>query len=388
MPGQSQPPTAADQRVADTDAETDADAGGDGGADEATTDAAELLEEMGDTSLGEWYHQRQFAQNIREGQPYFNGPSRVPAPERYSPSQLLQCHRKQVYRQCNAPKETEDPTGIFWVGERIEEKLVIPYLQTLTDAVDAEVYVRNSMWIDAAVDVEGTSVRLKGATDPVLVDRESKPLVVTEVKSKQSLDHVDGPSDRHRAQVHVYMHGLSEKYNREVQEAVILYVGRESLAMQAYTIRFDAEFWEEAVLKWASQHTKYRAQGQLPPADPEQDWECGYCPYQHRCGESDHPYSDEPPQGLLPLVADYPREQVETYLKAHADDDEELTPTLAREYPELATEYPVRDWECPRCEMAYEWSEVKWSVGDSEPSEPPLCPACVADDELVPLQVE
>lgn len=57
-----------------------------------------LIEEINGQSFAAWHHEREFAQNIREGKPYFNSPGRVPAPKRHSPSQLLQCHRKILYR--------------------------------------------------------------------------------------------------------------------------------------------------------------------------------------------------------------------------------------------------------------------------------------------------
>jgi hypothetical protein len=77
------------------------------------TSPAEIVEQIDAEGLEEWYREREFARNIRDGQLYFSGPSQVPDPERHSPSQLMQCHRKIVYRQENAPEETADPEGIF-----------------------------------------------------------------------------------------------------------------------------------------------------------------------------------------------------------------------------------------------------------------------------------
>jgi hypothetical protein len=84
-----------------------------------------LLDAIDGAGFAEWYREREFARNIREGQPYFNGPGRTPAPNRHSPSQLLQCHRKALYRQHNAPEEEPDPQGIFWIGSRFEEEIIV-----------------------------------------------------------------------------------------------------------------------------------------------------------------------------------------------------------------------------------------------------------------------
>lgn len=80
------------------------------------------------------------AENVLQGRAFFNSPPPVNEPERHSPSQLLQCPRKVSYRRRNAPKEGESPDGIFWVGERVEEELVVPFLQDAV-AVDGT-YVR------------------------------------------------------------------------------------------------------------------------------------------------------------------------------------------------------------------------------------------------------
>jgi CRISPR/Cas system-associated exonuclease Cas4 (RecB family) len=336
------------------------------------------IDRIGADSFSEWYREREWARNIWEGQPYFNGPSSVPPVEKHTPSSLLQCHRKILYRQENAPAEQADPEGIFWTGTRFEEDVVVPYLRDTV--VDDDTYVRNSMWIDCHVDSPAGMIRFRGSADPCIVDRFSEPLLVTEVKTKQSVDGIDSPNRHHRAQVHAYMRGLSEEYDQDVDEAVIIYGGREQLNVRAFREPFDPDFWAE-VVDWAATHTEYRQEEELPPADPEYGWECKYCSYKHRCGQSDEPYADLGARGFLPLFADYPREQVVEYLEAH--DDAALTPTLARTYPGLAEAYPVADWTCPRCEQTVAWDHVTW---DGDPSSPPLCEECVADGELVTLQ--
>ena len=322
-----------------------------------------------------WYREREWARNIREGQPYFNGPPSVPPAEKHTPSSLLQCHRKVFYRQENAPAEQEAPEGIFWTGTRFEEDVMMPYLRDMV--YDTDAYVRNSMWVDFEGETEAGTVRFKGSTDPCIVDRQSGPILPTEVKTKEEVADLDGPNRHHRAQVHAYMRGLTEKYDREIDEAVVVYGSRKTLNLRAFTVAFDDAFWRE-VIEWATEHTTYREDGELPPATPEFDWECRFCDYRHRCGQSDEPYSHEGPRGFLTGFDDYPRERVREYLQAH--EDAELTPTLARLYPDLAACHPCQRWWCSRCELSLRWDKM-----DSKDGEP-VCPDCAAKGELQTLR--
>ena len=254
--------------------------------------------------------------------------------------------------------------------------MIAPYLR---NAVGDDAYVRNSMWVDFEEETNASDVRFKGSTDPCIVDRDAKPLLPTEVKTKDEVDYLDEPNRHHRAQVHAYMRGLTEKYDRDVDEAVIIYGGRKTMNVRTFRVSFDAGFWSE-VVEWAARHTARRERGDLPTADPEYDWECQFCDYRHRCGQSEEPYADEGTRGFLPQSADYPRERVVEYLQTH--DDAALTPTRASEFPDLADNYDVFDWRCPSCETDYDWREVNYSA-DMEGS--PVCPNCAVDNELSTL---
>ena len=243
-----------------------------------------LIDSIDATSFDNWYREREFARNIREGQPYFNGPTSIPTPERHSPSQLNQCHRKIYYRQLNAPEEQPSPQGIFWTGTKFEEELVMPYLEAI---VGSDGYVRNSMWIDFICETAAGEVRIKGATDPVIVNAESEPLLLIESKTKGSLDHLSEPDTHHKAQVHAYMYGLTHKYDRRLTDAILLYGSRTSLDIRVFHISFDPWFWRQTVLAWTGKHTQYRLDEALPPATPAFGWECEFCEFKHRCGQTD-----------------------------------------------------------------------------------------------------
>lgn len=337
----------------------------------------ELLDRLSPQQFRTWYQDRQWRKNIEEGRPYFNGPGSVPKPQRHSPSQLLQCHRKLVYRQENAPSEQSDPRGIFWFGTKFEEDLLFPFLNRAI--TDSNTYVQNSIWIDFTIESGAGELRIKGATDPVIVDADATPLLPTEVKTKSSVDNISEPNRHHRAQVHAYLVGLSDKFDRDFTDAVLIYGGREALELKTFHVEFDAQFWHDVVVDWAEQHTQYRVDNKLPPADPEYDWECRFCSFRVRCGKGNTGHRDIGPDRLLAGYADYPRNAVVEYLEGNPD--ESLTPTLAEEFPELAERYGVVNWYCQSCSAEIGWEEV-------DPQGSPLCPHCADRNEISNLSLD
>lgn len=330
------------------------------------------------SNFDSWYRKREERKNIRQGKPYFNTPSDPPEAERHSPSQLLQCHRKIAYRQTNAPAEQARPEGIFWFGSRFEEDVALPFLREYV--VGPDTYAANSLWVDYTVDADAGELQIKGETDPVIVDREGQPILTTEIKTKQSLEAVDAPNRHHKAQVHAYMWGLSEKYDCSVTDAVILYGSRTTLDIAPFHVEFDPNFWTETVLDWAADHTDYRLDDDLPPPDPEFGWECDVCEYRQRCGKQETPYGDSGPVGLLPLMDTYPRARVREYLQARPD--ARLTPALAHEYPSLAADHGIYDWRCEVCQAEYPVGDIDW---DGDTSRPPSCPSCATEQIDAPL---
>lgn len=338
----------------------------------------DLVETVSADTFEAWYREREYARNIREGTAYFNGPPATKPPQRLSPSSLLQCQRKTTYRQLNAPEESADPEGIFWVGSQFETEIAVPYLRDFV--VTEGEYVTNSLWVDFEVETDVGNLRIKGETDPVVVDSDAEPLLLTEIKTKRSVESMESPSKHHKAQAHAYLKGLSQKYDRNVTDSVILYGSRKSLDVAAFHVEFDPVFWSDVVVRWAAEHSRYRQEEILPPAEPEQSWECDFCAFSERCGKGSSGYTDAPVEGLLPGLEDYPREKIEAYLEATSG--ARLTPTLAREYPQLAIEYEVASWRCPHCGSKFPWDGVEVE------SETPACPDCADAGRLTELVVE
>ncbi len=265
-----------------------------------------LSEAITNDAFSEWYRNRQIKQNMRDGQPWRHTPASISPPARHSLHKLLQCQRKTYYKNQNAPKEDSPPDGIFWVGTRIEEDLVMPFLEDVAAETEPRAYVQNSMWVDYEIEEDDDSIQIKGATDPVICTQDGDPILPTEIKTKQSLDAGDGedvePAERHRAQLHAYLHGLDESHSYTVDTGLIIYVDRKQHDLVATTVEFDPEFWRDTVLEWARKQTHYRLGEILPPAEPEAGWECQYCSFRHRCGQTDTAVADSPADGFVPLT--------------------------------------------------------------------------------------
>jgi len=344
---------------------------------EATQQREILINTFSNESFNDWYHEQQYIENILEGRAYFNGASPPPDPERHSPSKLLQCHRKVRYYAGNAPQEGDPPEGLFWVGTQFEENVIIPYL---LEAVTTEnTYVQNSIWIDTTIEVDGESLRLKGVTDPVIVDADATPILPSEVKTTSSLDYLNGPKRHHKAQLHAYLHALDKQYDRSIRDGMLVYGARDTLDIAAFHVRFDDQFWEETVLPWMLTQTRYRADDALPPADPAFDWECDMCPFQKRCGQANGPFADVRFTGLLPGVVDYRKQSLVEYFDAYPE--AKLTPSLAGKYPVLADKYGVYEWTCRECSATVSMAESDQSSNNS-----PLCPQCAEQDVLSTLK--
>lgn len=231
----------------------------------------------------------------------------------------------------------------------------------------------------------------------MIVDRRGNPLVVTEVKSKKSLQKFEGeddpePDQHHKAQIHAYMYGLSKSFERNINTGVILYGSRETHDLLPIVVEFDGDFWENQVVEWGKEQAEYRLNDELPPKDPHRSWECKFCDYAKRCGMGDDPpwqdtgendpittpdrveWEDIGADGFLPLTQ-YPLDPVIEYMRAHAPKGAKLTPTIAEQYPELRKKFDVYDWHCPDCAESWPIYLFDW---DGDTNNPPMCAECGA----------
>jgi CRISPR/Cas system-associated exonuclease Cas4 (RecB family) len=349
-----------------------------GGTSSEESPIEQLQATISNQDFTDWYHERQVEKNILQGQAYFNGPSPPKSPERHAPNKLRQCHRKTWYNRLNAPEEDTTPEGLFRFGTDFEENVIVPYLQ---DRTPEGTYVQNSIWIDCEIPTGDTTLQVRGSTDPAIVTADADPLLVTEVKTTSSLDHISKPKPHHLAQLHSYLYALDDEYDHPVEHGVLLYGSRDTLDIKLFPVTFDEDVWATGV-EWLSTQTKYQSNNELPPPDPEIDWECSYCSYRNRCGKAETPYSDIGAEGLLPLFDAYDRRSLEDYLEAYADAGAKVTPTLAHKFSDLVDSYGAYEWSCVACSSTFRWDDVDWS-GDTD--EPPLCPDCVDTGDFVLL---
>lgn len=337
---------------------------------------ADLLARVEEADFGAWYRERKRRENAREDRFERNGPRDPPTAELHFPSSLLQCHRKRRYVEENAPPEQPSPDGRFWVGSAVETELIHPFLEERVAGPTEYVTYGKGFSVEVATD--DRTFRLQGRTDPVITNESGTALLPTEVKTKDSLDWVEEPSEHHRAQVHAYLYALDEQSPRPVEDALLVYVSAETFEVRTFQVTFDDAFWRERVVPWMVSQTAAREADELPPGTPEQGWECSYCSFRHRCGKTDHPASDSPPVGFLPNRR-YPRAAVENHLEAH---DATLTPTVAAQYPDLARAEPVEDWYCPVCGQRVAFGAFDWSGALAER---PPCPQCELEGYNVPM---
>lgn len=337
-----------------------------------------LLERAETADFSAWYRERRRRERAREGRFEYIGPREPPPAAVHFPSSLLLCHRKRRYVETNAPAEQPAPLGRYRTGTAVEEDLVHPFLEDQVTGPDT--FVTNGIGFEVDVDSSVGPLRLRGRTDPVVTTLDGTPLVPTEVKTVADLDHLDGPRESHRAQLHAYLHALSEQSPEPIQAGLLAYVSRQTLAVETFQVSFEERFWRDRVVPWMATLTKARSAAGLPPADPEQDWECSLCSYRRRCGRTEDPVADAGPAGFVPGHR-YPRPSVEDHLEAH---EVPLTPTLARAYPTLADSHPVADWHCPVCDTTFPFDAVDRQAGSGDR---PHCPDCATAGEYAVLEV-
>ncbi|MDS0243102.1 MULTISPECIES: PD-(D/E)XK nuclease family protein [unclassified Haloferax] len=333
---------------------------------EATDDDEQTTTEKPTTGeYDDFWAERVRQQNIAEGYPERNDPAYVPDDGQISPHTIGLCHRKAFYRRFNAPEEERDPHGIFWQGKTFETDALQPFLEE-KHGVE---HITNGLEVEySPAGIE--DILITGSADPTLLDADGTPRTQYEAKTQRSgALKKDSPSDHHYKQLHAYMAGLG------VTDGILAYMDRTTNRTKFVDAPFRADVWQE-VIEWARQQTDYVRGRELPPAEAEQSWECRYCDFKHRCGDTEKPASDMGWQGFAPLVK-YPRPKVEDHLTAW--DNVKLTPTLAHEFPDLAEEHDILPWTCGECGGEFEHDSVEW---DCDLANTPYCPTCRAEDDL------
>ncbi len=380
------------------------------------------LPEMTGSSFNEYWFKRNAERNLEENHPERNDPSHSWPIGRFEPHQLGNCKRQWFYHWLNAPKEEQDPHGIFAIGHFIEEDIIEPWLHDLfepTYEIDNAIHVSVDIGTvpvgeDADTDVSRIAVpeshggdddgedqltglhveipetvgynqpddtepvldsdsfclTVAGSTDPAICDPETGDVIaLTEVKSTGSIDRVTSPKRMHLLQIHAYMKALG------ITDGYVIYVDRDGLLdPKVFEVTFDEDVWQR-VVDWVEGTVQYALYGELPPADAPEHWMCNYCEYRNRCGEGrSNLGGNMGVRGFVPGYTGYPRNMVEDHLEAY--DEVELTPSLALLYPDLADEYGVEEWKCPECTATFDYTDSYFDKFTNTEFETPKCPAC------------
>ena len=397
----------ADSRSSTNNAETDENTG------DVTVDE---LPDIDRESFNSYWFRRNAERNIEENHEERNDPGHSWPIGRFEPHQLGNCKRKWFYQWLNAPKEEQDPHGIFAIGHFIEEDIVEPWLHEIFEPkYDIDNAIHVSIDIDTIpitgedaptladagtspttveipddigynqpndtppeTETDDVCLTVAGSTDPAICDTDTGDVIaLTEVKSTGSIGYVDEPKRMHKMQLHAYMNALG------ITDGYVIYVDRDNLLdPKVFEVEFDEDVWQ-TVVDWVSETLPYAMEGKLPPADAPEGWMCKYCEYANRCGEGrSNLSSDMAASGFVPGFTDYPRNMVEDHLEAYPD--VALSPSLALEFPDLAAEHDVADWICPECTAEFDYQDDHFDGFSNRNFATPSCPACksVFDEEV------
>lgn len=201
----------------------------------------------------------------------------------YHASSVWYCLRRNYYKETGVPEERPLPHGLFEMGRRAED--------VVFDALKAhygERFVLNSV----PVRWEADGFMVVGETDPVLIDWVLFVKRVYEVKSSEVRDKKkrNPTEDRHRHQASFYAGQLSTPAGDVMEtmnqpEVHIVHPGRSDVLNFRETVLDPADvdtYYKETLAYFEQLHAALTAK-ELPPAEPKDKRECGWCPHKAKC---------------------------------------------------------------------------------------------------------
>lgn len=183
---------------------------------------------------------------------------------RYHASDTGRCTRKVYYKHTLGKRMEEDLYGIFKLGRTIEDIIE----EALVDHYGKR-KVKNSKFVK--LDLDGFVI--VGETDPVVEGVNSEVEKLYEVKSTNNIKYrKETPSEHHVMQIHPYMKALG------LNEATIIYVNKSDLKVVSHMVPFEEDAYKLGIDRISNLHTCLK-NDRMPKAEPFQDWECKFCPY-------------------------------------------------------------------------------------------------------------
>ena len=204
------------------------------------------------------------AKNKQEGKPREVG--------KYYPSEVFNCKRKIFYNWYYYDEREEPlPLGLFSMGKAAEEALFKIVKEYYGDRIESQ----RGFKLDIT-----DRVRIQGYTDFVLLDENGRVKKVWEIKSVGVLyDKKKEVSLPHRGQLTCYLKAM------KCLDGAVVYIERGNIEkIKEFEVPFDFNFWER-IVSYFKTLNMFIETNTLPPQQPEENWECNYCPFKKKCTE-------------------------------------------------------------------------------------------------------
>lgn len=200
----------------------------------------------------------------------------------FNASDMGKCYLMRYWKRQGKEGEELDDRSLrnFAVGDVFHD-----FFQKITAEKGISILSEDKMTI---VDEEG-NVLLSGRPDDLIRTPTGKLILYDykTVHSKKFHYLVGGERDKHyEKQVLVYYLMLKDKFP-ELNDLRILYISKDDLCLKEMPVWINDKT-VAAVKKEIDEINDYWKRQVEPPAQPQADWECKYCPYQSVC-----PYGKE-----------------------------------------------------------------------------------------------
>jgi len=203
-----------------------------------------------------------------------------PKKGKYSPSDCWKCHRAWFLKYV-LPMEyrmaDEESWGTFERGNDVEDKkeeALKNYLgeNHVINGVDIEIDLRDEF-----------GFRITGETDPLIVWRNLKVLIIYEVKSTGEVGEDPSLSQSHLFQIVVYLKALEDRFpEREI--GIVSYVDKKNYQGADFSSKLKEEIWQLVLSRFIRFH-QFLENEEIPARNPMNSWYCTeeYCPYYEIC---------------------------------------------------------------------------------------------------------
>lgn len=180
-------------------------------------------------------------------------------------SGMGQCYRKRFYERQGMEGQPLEPRmlRVFEVGN-----ILHGYLQDLLKEAGELI----------SAEEEFTNGIVKGHIDAIV--KGEKGYIIYDFKTVHSrkFSYLKKEADPHYIKQLLTYTMLAKKKYKNIQESRLLYISKDDLRMQEIPYQL-SDFIEKEIKQELADLENYWKCNQLPPAKPQQEWECGYCQF-------------------------------------------------------------------------------------------------------------